>query len=122
MKQSQRPIQPILAPPLPPKALALATSRQVTPNLLLYPVSDVREAPAGVAHRKVIHPTSQNGIDLLNQLLHGLRARASENQLELAQQCRSLLRSRRVQRHPSSPPTADATELKTEKPETLSLL
>src|SRR5215467_400054 len=122
MKESQRSIQPILAPPLPPKALALATSRQVAPNFLLYPVSDVREAPAGVAHGKVIHPAAQNGIDLFDQLLHRLRPIASEDQLELAQQCRSLLGSRRVQRHPSSPPTADATELKTEKPETLPLL
>src|SRR5215831_241265 len=122
MEEPQRPIQPLLAPPLPPEALALATSRQVAPNLLLDPVSDVREAPTRVAHRKVVHPTAQNGIDLLDQLLHGLRAMASENQLEFAQQGRPLLRSRRPQRHPSSPPTADTTELKAQKSETLPLL
>jgi hypothetical protein len=42
--------------------------------------------------------------------------------LSIAQQCRPLLASRRPQRHPSSPTTADATELKAEKSEALSLL
>jgi hypothetical protein len=120
--EPERAIQPPLTPPLPSKARTLATPRQVAPNLILDLVSDVREAPAGVAYGKVVHPAPQNGIDLLDQLRRGLRAIASENQLELAQQGRSLLRSRRVQWHPSPPPTADATELKPQKPETLSLL
>src|SRR5207237_577137 len=122
MKEPERAIQPFPAPPLPSEALALTGSGQVAPNLLLHPVSDIRETPAGVADRKVVHPAAQNGIDLLDQLLHGLRAISSEDQLELAQQCRPLLASRRRQRHPSSPPTADATELKPQKSETLSLL
>src|SRR5205814_8907064 len=122
MKEPERAIQPFPAPPLPSEALALTGSGQVAPNLLLHPVSDIRETPAGVADRKVVHPAAQNGIDLLDQLLHGLRAISSEDQLELAQQCRPLLASRRTQRHPSSPPTADATELKPQKSETLSLL
>ncbi len=84
-------IQPLLAPPLPSEALALTGSGQVAPNLLLGPVSEIRETPAGVADRKVVHPAAQNGIDLLDQLLHGLRTIASEDQLELAQQCRPLL-------------------------------
>jgi len=84
VEESKRPIQPFLAPPLPPEALALTSFGQVAPNLLLYPVSDIRETPAGVAHRKVVHPAPQDRIDLLDQFPHGLRAIAPENQLELA--------------------------------------
>src|SRR5438874_6824001 len=124
MKEPERAIQPFLAPPLPSEALALTGSGQVAPNLLLHPVSDIRETPAGVADRKVVHPAAQDGIDLLDQLLHGLRAIASEDQLELelAQQCRPLLASWRMQRHPSPPPTADATNSNPQQSEALSLL
>lgn len=122
VEEPERAIQPLLRPSLPSKALALATSRQVAPNLLLHPVSNVGEAPTGMAYGKVVHPATQDGIDPFDQLLHGLRAIASEDQLEFAQQGRSLLRSRRVQRHPSPPLTADAAELKSQKSETLSLL
>ena len=122
IKEHERPIQRCPAPPLPSEALALAGSRQVAPNLLLYPVSDIRETPARVADGKVLHPAPQDRIDLLDQLPHGLRAIASEDGLELAQQGRSLLASRRIQRHPSSPTTTDPTELKAQKSETLSLL
>ncbi len=115
-------IQPFAAPPLPPEALALASPRQLAPNLLLHPVSNLREAPTRVAHRKVIDPAAQDRIDLLDQVPDGLRAIAPENQLELAQQGRPFLAFRRTQRHPSSPSTADPTELKAEKSETLSLL
>ena len=66
------------------QAWALACSRQVAPNPLLYPVADVREAATRVARRKVIHPTAQDRIDLLNQIPNGLRAMASDDQLELA--------------------------------------
>jgi hypothetical protein len=79
MKEPKRAIEPLLTPPLPPEAWALTGSGQVALNLLLYPVSDIREAPAGVADRKVVHPAAQNGIDLLDQLLHGLRTIAPEN-------------------------------------------
>jgi hypothetical protein len=46
VEQSEVAIQPRSAPPLPPEAATLARSRQVVPNLLLYPVADVREASA----------------------------------------------------------------------------
>jgi hypothetical protein len=49
VEEPERAIQPLLAPPLPSEALALSGPRQVAPNLLLYPVADIREAPAGVA-------------------------------------------------------------------------
>jgi hypothetical protein len=61
-----------------------------------------------------VYLAAQNGIDLLDQLPHGLRVLVSENQLELA--------LRRIQRHRSRPPSADATELKAQNFEALSLL
>jgi hypothetical protein len=48
LEQSEGPIQPRAAPPLPPEAVTLAGPRRVAPNLLRYPVSDVREATADV--------------------------------------------------------------------------
>jgi hypothetical protein len=45
VNESQSPIQPFPAPPLPSEALALTRSGQMTPNLLLYPVSDVAALP-----------------------------------------------------------------------------
>ena len=38
VEESERAIQPFLAPPLPSEALALASFRQVAPNLLLHRV------------------------------------------------------------------------------------
>src|SRR5258706_11850283 len=122
IEESQGPIQPFPAPPLPSEALALSGSGQMAPNLLFYPVSDVPEAPARMSDREVVYPAPQNGIDLFDQLTDGPRAKASENRLELAKQGRPLFAFRRVQRHPSTPATPDATELKTEKPETSSFL
>lgn len=83
VEKSEGVIQPCPTLPLPPEALALASFRQVAPNLLLDPVADIRETPAGVADRKVVHPTPQNGIDLLDQLRPGLRAIAPEIGLSL---------------------------------------
>ena len=65
-------IQPFPAPPLPPEALALTGSGQVAPNLLLHPVSDIREAPTGVANREVLHPTAQDRVDLIDHTAYGL--------------------------------------------------
>jgi hypothetical protein len=56
IEESQGPIQPFPAPPLPAEALALSGSGQVAPNLLFYPVSDVPEAPARMSDREVVYP------------------------------------------------------------------
>src|SRR5262245_27728829 len=101
--------------------MTLAGPRQVVPHLLLYPVSDVREAPAGVTERKVLHPAAQNGIDTRNHLCDGPGPMTSKNRLERLQQCRPLGTSRRPQRHPSTSPTANPTELKAQKSEALAL-
>src|ERR1700746_1064391 len=101
VKESQSPIQPLPAPPLPSEALALSGAGQVAPNLLFYPVSDVPEAPARMSDREVVHPAAQNRIDLFDQLPDGPGAKASENRLELAQQGRPLFAFRHMRRHPS---------------------
>jgi hypothetical protein len=41
----------------------------MAPNLLLYPVSDIEGAPTGVAYRKVLDPTAQDRIDLVNHTI-----------------------------------------------------
>src|SRR5260370_22152961 len=93
----------------------------MVPNLLFDPVSDVREAPARVTYRKVLHPATQNRVDLRNHLADWPGPMTSENLLELLQQRRPLLDSRGAQRHPSVSPTANPTELKAEKSEALAL-
>ena len=65
-KESQRIVQPFPAPSLPAESLTLARPSQMTPDLLFYPVSDVGETPARVANREVLHPATQNRIDLFD--------------------------------------------------------
>src|SRR5215469_13065980 len=81
MKEPEGSIEPFLAPPLPPKGPALTGFGQVASNLRLHRVSDIRKAPARVTHSKIVHPATQNGVDLFDHLPRGLRAK---NQLELA--------------------------------------
>jgi hypothetical protein len=49
------------------------------PNLLLNPIADERETPTGMTHRKVIHPTAQDRIDLCDQPTDGLGLKAPED-------------------------------------------
>src|ERR1700731_5224094 len=93
----------------------------MVPNLLLDPVSNVREAPARMADGKVLHPATQNRVDLRNHLADWPGPMTSENLLELLQQRRPLLESRGAQRHPSVSPTANPTELNAEESEALAL-
>src|SRR3954464_5530476 len=51
-----RRIQPRPTPPLPAEALSFPSMRQMAPDLLLYPISDVGEALARVPHREVVDP------------------------------------------------------------------
>src|SRR5712671_6794807 len=114
-------IQPRVAPPLPAEPVTLARARQVGPNLLRHPVSNVRETPAGVAGRKVLHPTAQDGIDASNHLCDWPGPMTSKELLERAQQRCPLLTLRSTQRHPSATMTANPTELKAQKSEALAL-
>src|SRR5712691_9223957 len=90
MEESERSIQPRFAPPLPTETVTLARARQMVPNLLFDPVADVREAPARMADRKVLHPSPQNRVDFRNHLAEGPGPMAAENRLERAQQRRPL--------------------------------
>jgi hypothetical protein len=59
VEQLQDFIEPLRTPPLPAEALSVPSPPQVTPNLLLHPVSNEAEALAGMPNRKVIHPTAK---------------------------------------------------------------
>jgi hypothetical protein len=122
VKQTQRSVKPFPTPPFPSKSSTLAGSRQMAPDLFLNPIADERETPTGVTHRKVVHPTAKNRIDLFDQATDGLRLIALENNSQLAQQGRPLLDLRYPQRHPSSLTTPDPPELKAQKSKALALL
>ena len=121
MEQPELAIQPCSAPSFPSEAVTLACTRQVVPNLLLHPVSDVREAATRVAECKVLHPATQDGIDTRNHLCDGPGPMTPKDLLERLQQRRPLLTSRRPQGHPSASPTANPTELTAQKFEALAL-
>ena len=61
VKQSQHPIQPFFAPPLPSEASTLAGSYEMAPNLLLDLVSDIRETATRVAEREVVNAAANYG-------------------------------------------------------------
>src|SRR5229473_8384092 len=121
MEESERAVQPRGAAPLPPETVTLAGPHQMVPNLLFDPVANVREAPARMADRKVLHPATQNRVDLRNHLADGPGPMAAENRLERAQQRRPLFHPRSAKRHPSVSPTANPTDVKAEKAEALAL-
>jgi hypothetical protein len=52
---------------------------QMSPHLLLHPVSDHGEAPARIANPKVVHPTSQDRIDRFDHVSDRLAAIPSED-------------------------------------------
>src|SRR5262249_34527894 len=122
VKQAQRSVKPFPTPPFPSKSSTLAGPRQMAPDLFLNPIADERKTPTGVTHRKVVHPTAKNRIDLFDQATDGLRLIALENNSQLAQQGRPLLDLRYPQRHPSSLTTPDPPELKAQKSKALALL
>src|SRR5437588_6131285 len=67
VEQPESVIQPRPTPPLPAEALSFPSMRQLAPDLLLYPISDVGEALARVPHREVVDPPPQHWI---NQAYH----------------------------------------------------
>jgi hypothetical protein len=66
----------------------------VAPDLFLNPIANEREAPTRVTHRKVVHPTSQDRIDLFDQSTDRLGLKTLEHVSELAQQGRPLFELR----------------------------
>ena len=91
------------------------------PHHLLHPVLDVTKAPTGIANGKVVHPAAQNRVDKLNDPLDRLRVEASEDVLELAQQCGALLELGRIIRPPLALQAPYAAELEAQESEALSL-
>src|SRR5262249_52357817 len=96
VKQSQRAVQPLPIPPLPPETVTLARPSQMVPNLLFHPVADIREAATRVTKRKVLHPAPQDGIDTCNHLCDRPRPMAPKDLFERLQQRRPLLAARRA--------------------------
>ena len=72
-----------------------------------------------MADRKVVHPTSQNRVDLMNHPIDRLGTRVSEDGLETSQQGGPLFHLGRIVRPPVALTAPNATELKTNKPKTL---
>ena len=64
-EESERSAQPIPNPPLPAETSTLARFGKIAPDLVLCPVSDMREALTEVPDGKVLHSTAQDRIDLL---------------------------------------------------------
>ena len=62
VEQPQSGVQPRPTPPLPAEALSFPGMRQMAPDLLLYPISDVGEALARVPHREVVDPPPSIGL------------------------------------------------------------
>src|SRR3954465_8309650 len=93
--------------------------RQLAPDLLLYPISDVGEALARVPHRKVVDPPPQHWIDQAYHPLNRLRPVSAKYLLELPQQRRPLFELGRVMRPHHSAKTAEVAEVKPQKAEVL---
>src|SRR5215471_13822878 len=93
VKQSQRPMQPFFASPLPSEASTLAGSYEMAPNLLLDLVSDIRETATRVAEREVVNPAANYGINRFNQPFYRLRARAPDNLFKLTKTRESFYRA-----------------------------
>src|SRR5690242_4561582 len=93
--QSERAVDPFPTPPFPAHTLALSGPHQMPPDLLLYPAFDHGEAATRMTDPKVVHPASQDRIDLLDHLPHRLTDVSSEDLLEFGKQRGPLLQLRR---------------------------
>jgi len=61
------------------------------PDLHFYPVSDLRKTSARMTDPKIVHPTSEDGIDLLNRFSHWLADVSLEDFPEFGKERRSFL-------------------------------
>src|SRR5271167_3325061 len=93
----------------------------MSPDLLLYPVSDKRKAFTRIAYGKVVHPTTKDRVDLLDHPLHRLADILSEDLLQLCHQSRPFLQLRRVVRSPLPVTTQNAAIFKAQESETSSV-
>src|ERR1051325_8918218 len=109
MEQTERVVQPFPTPPFPTHPLAFTGTHQVPPDLLFYPSFNHREASARIANLKVIHPTAQDRIDLLNHFAHRLADVAPEDLPEFCEQRGPLLQLWRIVGSPHSITALNAT-------------
>src|ERR1019366_2956896 len=86
-----------------------------------HPVTDHREASVRMAYPKIVHPASQDRVDLLDHPPHRLADVPSEYLSQLCEQGCPLFQLRRVVRSPHPVTTEDAAILKAQKGETLSV-
>src|SRR6266404_1558436 len=93
----------------------------MSPNLLLYPVSDKRKAFTRIAYGKVVHPPAKDRVDLLDHPLHRLADILSEDLLQLCQQRRPFLHPRRVVGSPLPVTPQNAAIFKAQESEASSL-
>src|SRR5450759_517837 len=63
----------------------------MSPDLRFYPVSDLRKTPTRMTDPVIVHPTSENGIDLLNHFPHWLADVLPKDFPELGKERRSFL-------------------------------
>src|ERR1700740_3044475 len=61
------------------------------PDLQFYPVSDLRKTSSRMTDPKIVHPTSEDGIDLLNHFSHWLADVLLEDFPEFGKERRSFL-------------------------------
>src|SRR5215475_5349777 len=90
----------------------------MTPDLRFYPVSYHREAATRMPNPKVVHPSSEYGIDYLNHLAHWLADMLPEDFPELGKKCLPLLLPGHQLRSPFPGTTQDQTILKSQECET----
>ena len=115
IKQPECLVKPLRTPPLPAEALAFHCPHQVSPNFLFHPVLNKCKAPTGVPYCKVVHPASQDRVNLFDYLAHWFARIPLEDLSELRQSRRSLLDLWRVPWSPSSLPTPDEARLEAQE-------
>ena len=72
----------------------------MSPGLRFYPVSDLRKTSTRMPDPKIVHPTSEDGIDLLNHFSHWLADVLPKDFPELGKERRSFLHLRHILRSP----------------------
>jgi hypothetical protein len=70
------------------------------PDFHFYPVSDLRKTATRMTDPKIVHPTSEEGIDLLHHFSHGLADVLPKDFPELGKERRSFLHLRHELRSP----------------------
>jgi hypothetical protein len=93
----------------------------MTPDLHFYPVSDLRKAPTGLTDPKVVHPPSENRIDLLNHFPHWLADMLPKDFPEFGKECRAFLHLWHKLRSPLLIPTQHAAIFKPQEREAFTL-